>query len=50
MTSQPDSRITVICPECGEIIEVNDPQALLLSLHQTATCEALASLMVKTDG
>lgn len=33
---------TVICPECGELIEVNDIRALLLANHMARYCEETA--------
>ena len=35
--------ITVLCPQCGEMVEVKDPQALIMALHLANDCE-LASL------
>ena len=37
-------------PECGALIEVKDPQALLLSLHQANECDQLAGLIVHREG
>jgi hypothetical protein len=30
---------TIMCPECGEIREVHDVQAVLLALHMTNECD-----------
>jgi hypothetical protein len=31
--------ITILCPECGELREVHDVQAVLLALHMTNECD-----------
>jgi hypothetical protein len=34
---RPDA-LTVLCPECGEVIEVKDPAALVRALHLLNEC------------
>lgn len=36
MSSDP---LTVLCPECGELMEVKDPAALIQALHLANACE-----------
>ena len=38
-------RIVVICSECGEVIECNDVEALLLSLHIQNACEPMTRVV-----
>jgi hypothetical protein len=33
--------ITVLCVECGEVIEVKNVEALLLALHLTNACPSV---------
>jgi len=33
-----DDPVTVLCPECGQTVEVHDVAALLLALHLTNAC------------
>jgi hypothetical protein len=40
--------IATICPECGELIEVKDPAALIRALHMVNAC-ALRALMTGAD-
>lgn len=35
---------TVLCPECGELMEIHDPRALILTLHLRNECTQTASL------
>ena len=32
--------VTLVCPECGELVSINHIEALLLSLHQQNACPA----------
>lgn len=32
--------VTVLCPECGSIVEVKDPAALIRTLHLMNECPA----------
>lgn len=41
---RPVGSLTVICPECGEVIEVKDPGALVRALHLVNEC-SLRSLL-----
>ena len=34
-------KVTVVCPECADIVRVNDIHAFLLGLHQRACGELL---------
>jgi len=40
--SEPDvatpQAVTVLCPECGEVIEIADPAVLIRTLHQMNAC------------
>lgn len=36
--------LTVICPECGDVIEVKDPGALVRALHLLNACTLRALL------
>jgi len=34
-----------MCPECGDIIELRDPGAFILSVHQQNACEVTRSVV-----
>lgn len=36
--------LTILCAECGELIEVRDPAALIHALHLQNDCAAIALL------
>jgi hypothetical protein len=36
--------VTVLCPECGEVVEVKDPAALIRALHLMNACTVRALL------
>lgn len=47
---QPEPRgLTVLCPECGQLIEVHDPEALIRTLHLVNECSVRGLLAVRTD-
>jgi hypothetical protein len=55
MTPEPDrtllpepTSVTILCPECSEIISVKDIHALLLGLHQRV-CGELAAVNGEPD-
>lgn len=35
---EPQPAITVLCAECGELVEVKDPAALIRALHLANAC------------
>ena len=37
-TTTQDTGVTVLCHECGELLEVKDPRALILTLHLRNEC------------
>lgn len=37
--------VELICPECGNLIEVKDPTALVRSLHLVNVCKATAEIV-----
>lgn len=39
-------RVTILCVECGELIEVKDPAALIHALHLLNEC-SVSSLVAK---
>ena len=41
---------TVLCPECGELMEIRDPRALILTLHLRNECTQTASLFGQGSG
>jgi hypothetical protein len=41
--------VQVACPQCGELVEVKDPTALVLALHMQNAC-TVAELLVHHDG
>jgi predicted RNA-binding Zn-ribbon protein involved in translation (DUF1610 family) len=41
--------VTVACPQCGELVEVKDPTALILGLHMHNDCN-VSGLLVHHDG
>jgi hypothetical protein len=41
--------VQVACPQCGELVEVPDPTALVLALHQQNDC-TVSTLLVHHDG
>lgn len=41
--------VTVLCPECGELIEIKDVAALIKTLHQMNIC-TVRHLLGKGDG
>jgi hypothetical protein len=44
-----DDTVQVACPQCGEMVEVPDPTALVLALHQQNVC-IVSPLLVHHDG
>jgi hypothetical protein len=40
---------TVMCPECGELVEIKDVQTLVLTLHQANECDEVSSLIVHRE-
>lgn len=36
--------VTILCPECGELREIHDVQAVLLALHLTNECDVATLL------
>jgi hypothetical protein len=48
--SQPQPQpapVQVLCPECGQIIEIEDPAALVRALHLVNEC-SVRTLLTKT--
>lgn len=43
-----DQEVTAMCPECGELITVKDPAALIRALHLINSC-VLRDLLTKAD-
>lgn len=40
-SSEPEEHLVrLVCPECSELLEIRDIQALVLSLHLRDKCEA----------
>lgn len=37
--------VTIICPECGALIEVKDVAQLIRTLHQLNECAPIATLV-----
>ena len=40
--------VQIACPQCGELVEVADPTALILALHMQNDC--MSNLMAHHDG
>ena len=40
--------VTILCTECGELIEVRDVAALVRTLHLENVCEAMALVLPRT--
>jgi hypothetical protein len=40
-----DKPLTVLCEECGELIEVKDPTALIRYLHMQNACTPMQSVL-----
>lgn len=38
-------KLTLVCPECGELMEVSDPRAVLLSEHLANFCPSTAGIV-----
>lgn len=36
---------TIMCPECGQVIEVADPSALIRALHLVNACPATSQVV-----
>lgn len=39
--------ITVLCPECGELIEVKDAAALIRTLHLQNACPSMDQIVAR---
>lgn len=45
-----ETGITIICPECGDLLEVHDPRSLILTLHQRNECPQTSGLFGHGSG
>ena len=45
-----DHAVTVLCHECGDLIEVKDPAPIILTLHQRHECPAVSGLFGQGNG
>lgn len=44
-TAAPTATTTLLCVECGELIEVADPAAIMRALHLMNACGATAPIL-----
>lgn len=44
-----ENAVQIACPQCGNVVEVPDPTALILALHQQNECD-VSGLLVHHDG
>ena len=43
--TRPPVSVTVVCPQCSEIVAVPNAEALVLAMHQMETCTEVSRLL-----